>query len=203
MKQKNYSMDRKQQGFTLTELLIVVVILGILAYIVMRALSGNTDAAQATAIRSTAGEVAKGMGYIHANLGNGLDPTSSNTVAGTAAGMLAVLVDGESAVNASLKQRYVRLGMRPLSSEIRKDGGNYYVQNYQVTVEPCLGSSANRRVCTKFTNVTGPVAEVIAAKEGHEIVSPAGTSGTSSHVDTVHVSAASGGVHTVVFALVP
>lgn len=193
---KNFKTSSKQQGFTMTELLIVVVILGILGFVVMRALSGNTDNAQATAIRSTANELAKGMGYIHANLGNGLSPTN-NPITRDSMNMLDVLVSGESAVKQTFEERYIRLGMRPLSSDIRKDTDGYYIFSSKVELIECNGTSRNRKVCSTFTNVSRPVAEAIAAKEGQTINS--GNPGQ----DTVHIDAGTNGFHTVTFAIVP
>lgn len=193
---KNFSPAKKQKGFTLTELLIVVVILGILGIIVMRALSGNTDNAQAVAFRATASELAKGMGYIHSNLGTGLAQTNNPF----ASNMLDVLVKGREGVKDTFKTHYDRLGMRPLSSDIRQEGAGYYIFNSMITLKDCTGSSANRRVCSVFTNVSTPVAEAIAAKEGLTLEQARGKKELE---DTLHISNATNGFHVVTFALVP
>lgn len=207
MRQQNFKSMRRQSGFTMTELLIVVVIIGILGVVTMRALSGSTDGAQAIAIRSTASELAKGMGYIHANLGNGLDPTAGNVVAGGSGGMLAVLVEGEGAVHSDYKQKYVRLGMRPLSSEITKVASNYRIYSHNINMVPCAGSWAGRKVCTTFTNISTPVAEALADKEGLTLLSSEpgkeNAQNTNRLQDTLHLESTGGGMYTATFALVP
>lgn len=55
---------RKQKGFTLIELMIVVVVVGALMIMVMRAVGGNSDSATAKALQSNAAELAKGAGYL-------------------------------------------------------------------------------------------------------------------------------------------
>ena len=192
MKYQNINLkSAKQGGFTLIELLTVVVILGILAYVSMSAFSGSPDSANATAVRSAATELAKGVGYINANMGTGIKTTSSTKnklLAGTST-MLDVLVVGSSAVSTNMigngqnaqryKEKFESLGMRPLESEIRVlnrpaaagAAGTYSVMNYPVKFVDDTGDTGvekcpDRKVCVQFTQITTPVLEELLSRFG-------------------------------------
>lgn len=206
--------SKKQKGFTLIELLMVVVILGILAYVAMSAFSGSPNAANATAIRSGATEIAKGMGYIHANIGNGIDATA-NPLTNGAADMLDVLIIGEAAVKDAYKQRFQNLVMRPMESEFRvlKRGGDakgeYTLLSYPVSVL-AKASCPLARVCVQFTNVPDAVRDELFTRYGLQAVVDGSTPATAG-VTTVGASqtlpvafkADGAGINTIQFALIP
>lgn len=205
---------KKQKGFTLIELLMVVVILGILAYVAMSAFSGSPNAANATAIRSGATEIAKGMGYIHANIGNGIDATT-NPLANSAADMLDVLMIGEDAVKADYKQRFQNLVMRPMESEFRvlKRGGaakgEYTLLSYPVSVLD-KANCPSGKVCVKFENVPDAVRDELFTRYGLQAVADGSTPATAG-VNTVGknqslpvaFTAGAAGTNTIQFALIP
>ena len=64
----------KDQGFTLVELLIVIVILGILATIVVFAVRGITDQGQASSCKATAKTYEVAIEAYYANYGNVNNP---------------------------------------------------------------------------------------------------------------------------------
>lgn len=230
MKYQNINLkSAKQGGFTLIELLTVVVILGILAYVSMSAFSGSPDSANATAVRSAATELAKGVGYINANMGTGIKTTANtrNSLIANGNTMLDVLVVGSIAVNTSqiaggvnangqtYQNKFESLGMRPLESEIRvlKRGtagaaGEYSVMNYPVEFVDNSGGTGtehcpDRKVCVKFTQITTPVLEEILGRFGMSYDS-AGSAAADKDSPVAYSAPATGDLtHTVTIKLVP
>ena len=210
-----YQKLSKQKGFTLIELLMVVVILGILAYVAMSAFSGSPNAANATAIRAGATEIAKGVGYIHANIGNGISTVSNPLRNGTAT-MLDVLMIGEDAVTdtGDYKSRFRKLEMRPMESEFRvitRGGatkGTYQLLSYPVEV---TDTCPTRKVCVTFTGVPDAVRDEIFTRYGLQAVDDGDTKATA-YVTTVGKNQslpvaftpnAANGTNTIQFALIP
>ena len=212
MKHSNFKkIGKKQSGFTLIELLTVVVILGILAYVSMSAFSGSPNAANATAIRSGAMELSKGVGYINANIGTGIKTTpANNPLIYTGNTMLDVLVVGSVAVGDDYKSKYAAIAMRPLETEFRitKRGskgveGEYTLLNYPVTmVDTCPAN----KVCTVFKKVTKPVLDEILIRYGLEKTdAKTDIEKATTQDDPVvfQVDAAAQDTYTVKFALIP
>lgn len=210
-----YQKLSKQKGFTLIELLMVVVILGILAYVAMSAFSGSPNAANATAIRSGATEIAKGVGYIHANIGNGIK-TVNNPLKNGSATMLDVLMVGDDAVATTYKARFQKLEMRPMESEFRviKRGGatmgTYNLLSYPVEVtEAC----PVRKVCVIFKDVPDAVRDEIFTRYGLQAVTTTSPSvpatpgvttvGASQSLPVAFTPNAATGTNTIQFALIP
>ena len=67
-------VEEKDEGFTLVELLIVIVILGILATIVVFAVRGITDQGQTSACKATAKTYEVAIEAYYANYGNTNNP---------------------------------------------------------------------------------------------------------------------------------
>ena len=73
-------VEEKDQGFTLVELLIVIVILGILATIVVFAVRGITDQGQASACKATGKTYEVAIEAYYAQNGNSNDPSGAELV---------------------------------------------------------------------------------------------------------------------------
>lgn len=213
MKYHKINFKVKQKGFTLIELLMVVVILGILAYVAMSAFSGSPNAANATAIRAGATEIAKGVGYIHANIGNGIS-TVNNPLKNGSATMLDVLMVGEGAVHGDYKARFQKLEMRPMESEFRvitRGGatkGVYNLLSYPVDVTDTCPA---RKVCVTFTGVPDAVRDEIFTRYGLQAVADGitpvtpdvTTVGASQKLPVAFTPNAATGTNTIQFALIP
>ena len=80
--EETIEVEEKDQGFTLVELLIVIVILGILATIVVFAVRGITDQGQKSSCKATAKTYEVAIEAYYANYGTaGGNPTAPGSVA--------------------------------------------------------------------------------------------------------------------------
>jgi general secretion pathway protein G len=73
--EETIEVEEKDEGFTLVELLIVIVILGILATIVVFAVRGITDQGQTSACKATAKTYEVAIEAYYANYGNAVNPS--------------------------------------------------------------------------------------------------------------------------------
>lgn len=199
--QRYLARKRKQGGFTLIELMVVVVIIAVLYVVLSRALKGTTDPANATAIRSVGQDLTQAIGYIHANLGTGLSATS-NALPVSGQGMLDVLVIGSSSVNSTYRDAFSRIGVRTLEGTIRVGSrpngatpGTYTVNSYPIAFVSC----ATGYVCTQFSNVPSSTVNELAGK--YAVTFAAGTAVTSGALQ--YTSADSSGLHTVTLQNMP
>lgn len=196
---------RKQKGFTLIELMIVVVVVGALMIMVMRAVGGNSDSATAKALQSNAAELAKGAGYLHVSLGNGISNlSSSNPLTVSGKSVLDVLMEGSDAVHDDYKARFNQLGMRALDSNFKKDGSDWRLQNYTVKLYGSseaptgLGNAAgNGKVIVTYANVASEVVQVLADSFG--VTYPSATQTTGPFRWTAETA----GQRTIAFVLTP
>ena len=193
--------NRKQKGFTLIELTIVIAILGIVMAIVVNAVRGSSDSANATAITSSSTQLAKAIGYIHAQLGTGLSATA-NAITNPAGGnMMPVLMEGRSAVLAAYQPRFDQIQMRPLGSDYKRTGTaapyTYNLLNYPVTFvsSGCPVGS----VCVQYSNVPEEVAAVVYTKMTGKVLGS-----TAQTLDNgLVVSAATNGLRTLTLHEIP
>lgn len=190
--------SKKQNGFTLPEIIVVVVLVGILLAIAVRALSGGTDSANSAAIRNSAKALANAVGYIHINLGNGII-TSGNPIA--QADMMDVLMIGPTMVQAQYQDAYKGLNMRPLETDIkvkaRPSGsttGSYELLTYPIKFAATCDAD---KVCVQYDHVTTAVVKEISSKYGIQYTDAGVTTSALSY------TAPSAGFHTVTIMNVP
>tara|TARA_R110001592_G_scaffold33503_19_gene116023 strand:+ start:84 stop:695 length:612 start_codon:yes stop_codon:yes gene_type:complete len=189
--------NAEQKGFTLVELLIVVVILGVLLVIYMSTIGGGTNTANAGAIRGAGAEMARGVGFININLGTGIDTSSSNPLTATGEDMMDVLVKGRASVSSTYQAAYDQLKMRPLQGKVNVRGSGFDMLGYGVSFVQGTSCLTNK-VCTQFTNVPSEVVQQLALKEGITYTTTA-----SSANENLHWDAATGGTHTVTILAYP
>ncbi len=187
---------KTQKGFTLIELMVVVAILGIIAVVVMSAMTGSTAPANAQAIRSSATELARAVGYLNVNLGTGLDTSTSSVLTGTSDDLMDVLVKGDSVVSTTYRTQFNQLNMRPLEGKIVANGATYKLGNY--TVGFTTASCPSGRVCVTYTPVEDEVVQSLAQKLGETYATTANTTGTS-----LRWTAIAGKSHTITMVMAP
>lgn len=86
MKRLNLQKIKDQKGFTIVELLIVIVIIGVLASIVVVAYNGITSRAKDSSDKTVASQIAKVAQAYQAD--NGSYPISNNTLSSTTSASL-------------------------------------------------------------------------------------------------------------------
>lgn len=161
---------RNQKGFTLIELMIVVVILGILLLMVANPFKGTADPANAKAMRSFAKATASAIGIMHAQLGTGTNALS-NPITKSGLTMMDVIIIGEDAVNASYIAKYRGLNARPLDTDItvvsRPSGstpGSYAVVNFPVSFQASCASVG--KICLQYDLVPSDTLQQLAQDFG-------------------------------------
>lgn len=190
------AMKKQQGGFTLLELLVTVVIVGVMAYVVMSALNGGTVPAKAQAIRSSSSELGRAVGFLNVNLGTGIDTSTSNVLTASSDDMMDVLVKGRSAVAATYQTAFDGLGMRPLEDKIVPDGSGYRMDIFDINFT--MTNCPSNRICVQYAPVPEDVLRSLCEKFGITYSAAANTTGTS-----VRWTAASGGTHTVTMIVTP
>ncbi|KKN80584.1 hypothetical protein LCGC14_0328030 [marine sediment metagenome] len=187
---------KNQKGFTLIELIVVVVILGILFFLTVSALGGGTNSANAAAVRSMSNELGRAVGFLNVNLGTGIDTSTSNPISASGDDMMDVIVKGRASVAAAYQARFDQLNMRPLQGKIVVNGANFTMMNYDVGFT--MTSCPSNRVCVEFGRVPNEVFREVASKEGVAYSDTANTAG-----ETLRWTAPTGGLRTITMLIYP
>lgn len=146
------------KGFTLVELLIVVLIIGVLLTIYIMSTSGSTGGARALALVKASDDMASSVSRLASTCG--LSTTvAANPLPDTGKSLLDVVLVGESELAPTYKKCWKQASARALMDVAQKDGANYLVQGYQLTL---AGGGTNP---FQFTYANVPDEEVLLAAQ--------------------------------------
>jgi len=171
-----FNQMKHQKGFTLIELMVVIVLIGALMLIGMRTIGGSSDSANSAAMRSAAKSLADGASYLHSNLGIGLRNLGSTAFTDGSKPLLEVLIEGESAVAVAQRERYRSIGMRPVSNDFGGTAARRTFMGYPVSLYAAGGGSPAvtgaavcpaRMICVAFSGVPIELVEALSSQLGH------------------------------------
>lgn len=190
---KKFYTKRRQAGFTLVELMIVVVLLGIIAAIVISNMVGNTDSARAQLLKRVSKSSVESIAQIARTCGTS-SAVSGSVLPASGRTMLDIVFLGEPAVSATYKTCYADSSVRALRDSVTKSGSTWQVGAFPMNVTG--GGLAKFNV--EFQRV--PEATVLALAQAYtENLTTLAASDTTS--DVIRYGAASGGTRTVTVVL--
>ncbi|CAB3730293.1 hypothetical protein LMG1866_04576 [Achromobacter ruhlandii] len=147
---------RKQAGFTLLEILVVVGILGILAWIFAPKLLGSTDNVKSLAYQDIAQGLANNFRIINQSCGTAnMVATSAVPTTPGANGALQLLVDGSN-VNPLYAACYANTNALPMHESIQGSPGNYRLGGSTVSLSDAFINNRNV-IAVQFAPVTDAV----------------------------------------------
>lgn len=147
---------RKQTGFTLLEILVVVTILGVLAWIFAPKLLGSTDNVKSLAYQDIAQGLANNFRIINQSCGTAnMVATSAVPTTPGANGALQLLVDGSN-VNPQYAACYANTNALPMHESIQGSPGNYRLGGSAVTLSDAFINNRNV-IAVQFAPVTDAV----------------------------------------------
>lgn len=147
---------RKQTGFTLIEILAVVAILAVLAWMFAPRLLGSTDNVKSLAYQDIAQGLANNFRIINQACGTAnMVATSAVPTTPGADGALQLLVDGSN-VNPQYAACYANTNALPMHESIQGSPGNYRLGGSTVTLSDAFINNRNV-IAVQFSPVTDAV----------------------------------------------
>lgn len=191
----NYKNFKKQSGFTLIELVIVVVVLGLLAIVGARAFSNTniSEGSKAQAMFEGCSKLSTSAILVANEAGVSSAVTGSALPAGTAGAttLLDVLAGGFDNMATAYQPAWTRAGVSPLSDVIKGSAGVYTLAGYALTFG---GGGTTAHTCV--VSVPDGVASALVVRYGAG-TAPALAADTDTSNATIRYTALASGNRTV------
>lgn len=191
---------RAQGGFTIAELLVVVVILGILGTLATSTMSGATDQTRAVAKFTIAAKGTETAGMILSGMGTGTSTPGNNVVHSN--NTLADIIFAGVGVNTVYQANYNLTGYPILSDAVVTmtdpvDGSSAgaYHAGENLSVISIVTPANNRQMNWQFTNATSAEVSYLVSKYDRKTTFAAGTADSTGRIR--YTAASSSGMHTL------
>jgi prepilin-type N-terminal cleavage/methylation domain-containing protein len=146
-----------QRGFTLIEMLIVAVIIGVFLIMFAPGLAGGTDNSKAKGLQKTAQTIASNLSILSQTAGIS-SAISGNVLPAAGSTMADVLFVGSSKVAAAYQGAYSQAKIVPLNQTVVSTGSSYTLFTYPIT----LGGGGASPVTVTYTGVPDTIALLTA-----------------------------------------
>ena len=195
---------RRQRGFTLVEMVIVVIVLGILAIVAMNSLGNTQGNAQAKALFDAAQKTNNAWMVLRQAGGIPADPTDANPAIQANNTALDVLMEGETFLETSYQSAYEAAGIAPLSDMATittapvagTSAGAYEVNGFDYDM--ALSAGGDKML---YTLADVPTEIVKVMWEPNMTAAFDATADTTGTGDKIQHTTATGGVHDLTIAL--
>lgn len=167
----------KQKGFTLIELVIVVVILGILALVISRQFGGSvSNGAKANALYESANKLSQNWALLAQQAGTSTVVASSPLV-DTGKTAVDVLIGGSTYVAAAYQPAWSQAGLIPLTdlAQGTAGAGAYTISSYPVT----FGGGGGSALTVTYTGVPDELVLQVVQKHGSNVTTLAASDATN------------------------
>ncbi|MBK4738747.1 prepilin-type N-terminal cleavage/methylation domain-containing protein [Noviherbaspirillum pedocola] len=143
-----------QRGFTLIELAVVVIIIGILLVVIAPSIIGSQTGSKATLILRITDTTANNWSLLASQAGVGTT-VASNTIAATpsATGVAQVLYDGSSYVASAYLPAYTSTGIKAMNQLVAKNSNGDYVVSGTGAMTITLAGGGSAPMSITFANV--------------------------------------------------
>lgn len=194
----------RQRGFTLVEMVIVVIVLGILAIVAMNSLGNTQGSSQARALFDSAQKINNAWMVLRQTGGIPADTTDANPAIKSNNTALDALMEGEEFLESRYQPAYDAAGIAPLSDMgsitttpvAGSTAGAYEINGFPFSM--AAGPSGEKMLYT-FSDVPTDIVKVMwESNMSSDFDATADTTGTG---DKIQHTAATGGVHDLTIAL--